>query len=717
MEASNTVDIALNADGFYMKIDTNNDNEIQFSEALQVYKLNVDGEWLTNIDGVEHFTNLRVLVASFNWLSSVNVSTLVNLEYLNLWANGLSSINIQPLTALKHLDVSSNAITNINLAGLNNLEYLDVGSNLLTSLTVEGASYKELDFSGNNISSIDISGLPNLEYIKCGGNPLLTSLNFNALHKLSSLDCSHCPLTNIDLSNCPDFFSLILNDGNVETINLKNGGISYYDFSHSQIFYLPNLKYVCVDENEQSGVEQFFTNNFPEGQIPSVNSYCTTGLGGNYNTISGTFRFDADSNGCTPADANLPYIKIAVTDGTTQSFAYTDAQGHYTIPVIAGSYTITPVLDSYFAMSPASEVVNFTSANNSAEIRDFCVASNGNHNDVSATIEPFIGARPGFDASYKFLIKNKGNQTASGNIIITFPDDMVDYISSSVNVTINGNTISIPYSNLLPFEKRDGILTFNVNSPMETPAVNIGDVLNYGITITSAGDENIADNTFNLQQTVVGSFDPNDMVCLDGEIVHPDKIGDFLHYKINFENTGNFPATFVVVKDEVDTAKFDISTMQIINASHPMTAKITGNKMEFRFDDINLAPQGKGYIVFKIKTRPTVAINSAVTQNAEIFFDYNHPIGTNYVYTTFTTLGLDSFIQDNTVSVYPNPSKGTVTIKANSEIRLVELYDVQGRLLQSTGTTSIDIAQRSPGMYFLKIYTDKGVKTEKLIRE
>ena len=81
----------------------------------------------------------------------------------------------------------------------------------------------------------------------------------------------------------------------------------------------------------------------------------------------------------------------------------------------------------------------------------------------------------------------------------TFDDARLDYVSA--NPVYSSATNSLwNYVNLQPFEI-EIILTFNENSPMETPAVNNGDVLNYTTTITTANtDQTPADNTFTLDK-------------------------------------------------------------------------------------------------------------------------------------------------------------------------------------------------------------------------
>jgi hypothetical protein len=186
------------------------------------------------------------------------------------------------------------------------------------------------------------------------------------------------------------------------------------------------------------------------------------------------------------------------------------------------------------------------------------------------------------------------------------------------------NTLSWDFTNLQPFETREITFTMNVNSPQETPAVINGDILAYTATITSvAVDETPTDNTFTFNQTVVGSYDPNDKTCLEGSVITSALIGQYVHYTIRFENTGTFAAENVVVKDMIDLTKFDISTLVSTSSSHSYTTRISdGNKVEFIFENINLPfddANNDGYITFKIKTKPTLVVNDSFSNEASIF--------------------------------------------------------------------------------------------------
>ncbi len=115
---------------------------------------------------------------------------------------------------------------------------------------------------------------------------------------------------------------------------------------------------------------------------------------------------------------------------------------------------------------------------------------------------------------------------------------------------------------LKPSETREIALTLNVNAPMETPPVNNDDRLSFTASINPiVGDEQPVDNSFALRQVVVGSFDPNDKTCLEGATIPPSAVGKYVHYLIRFENKGTAEAQNVVVKDMIDTEKFDVSSL------------------------------------------------------------------------------------------------------------------------------------------------------------
>jgi hypothetical protein len=710
----------------------NNIESLDVSGLVNLQKLDCSRNSLQSLD-LTGLSGLVELNCEYNYsdsndfLNEVILAGNVNLQKMNCAGNNITALDFTDCINLKQLTCSFNNLSSINLAGLSQLTHISCDGNNISGpvdLTVTNQLLL-VNLANNNITELNLGNQPNLTYLFCNSNNLAV-LDLQGLPMLFSLNVNDNNLTSIDLSFCPQINFIRLRENPLGYVNLKNGTlmqygmIDYFTISHSGSLPI----YVCVDEGEEDVASTYFEI-WDVLDYLILTSYCTFTPGGNYNTISGTFTFDSDNNGCSVSDLAQPNIKIAINSGTQTGSAVTDVDGNYSFYTQAGAFTVTPQLENstLFTVTPTSATVSFADVNNNIATQNFCITPNGNHPDVEVVVVPLGVAQPGFDAYYKIIYKNKGNQNLSGAVNFTYDDAVLDYVSAApAYASSSTGQLGWNYSNLLPFESRGIIVSLNINGPMETPPVNNGDFLNYSVAITpTAGDETPADNIINFNQLVVGSFDPNDITCLEGEIVHPDKIGHYLHYNINFENTGTAPATFIVVKDVIDAQKFDISSLQVLNASHNLETRVTGNKIEFIFDDINLGAQGKGNVTFKIKTKPTVAVNSTVTQKADIFFDYNWPITTNDANTTFTVLSHDNFAVDNTVKVYPNPAKNIVNIEAGSELQSVQLYDVQGRLLQSlsaegTGTV-LDLSSKPAGIYFIKINTEKGAKVEKVIKE
>ena len=70
---------------------------------------------------------------------------------------------------------------------------------------------------------------------------------------------------------------------------------------------------------------------------------------------------------------------------------------------------------------------------------------------------------------------------------------------------------------------------------------------------------------------------------------------------------------------------------------------------------------------------------------------------------------------DIELSVFPNPSAGKVTVLSDLEIIQINLYAADGKLMSIHELTIIDIDRQ--GIYFVKIFTEKGSVVKKIIIE
>lgn len=78
---------------------------------------------------------------------------------------------------------------------------------------------------------------------------------------------------------------------------------------------------------------------------------------------------------------------------------------------------------------------------------------------------------------------------------------------------------------------------------------------------------------------------------------------------------------------------------------------------------------------------------------------------------------------NNKFSVYPNPAKNNVNISnSNASISAIEMTDVNGRIVKTENFTNVNnvivnISDLSQGIYMMKIISDKGIDTKKIIKE
>lgn len=729
-------------DNFLTSPDLDFSGEIEIDEALQIGTIILEDANISNVSGMEFFTNLKQVSFARNQITDITpLQSLVSLRQLSVQDNDITSVDLSAgfvllddfnlngnnnLTYLNFSGCSSlqyintlnlNALSYFNINGCSSIPSISIMSNVLSffdftgctgmqNLTIWNSQLTSLDFSNLNVHSINLQDISQVSSITFGNNPNLSNLNIFG-----------SAATTIDVSNLPALSSFWCgNHPSLQAILAKNGANESFVLSNN-----PNLNFVCVDDSQVDAVRTYLDGNSMANVACS--SYCSFTPGGNYNTITGVARFDGNSNGCDAVDLAPNNIRFNISDGPNTGASFSNNAGNYTFYTQTGNFTVTPSVEhpTFFNFSPASATIPFVNNNNNIATQNFCITANGVHSDVEMTISPVTPARPGFDAVYQLSYKNNGNKTETVFLNFGYDESRMDFVSATATPTGSGpGALGFTIFNLRPFENGSVLVTLNVNAPTDTPAVNVGDVLSFTSFIDVSVDENWADNSFPYNQTVVGSFDPNDITCLEGNVAPVSSIGNYLHYAINFENTGTDFAENIVVKMIVDPAQFNLASLQLINASHAADVKISGNVVEFVFKQIYLNIGGHGHILLKLKTNAGLTVGSVVSRRADIYFDYNLPVDTGLANTTFQLLSKDQFAIDPSVTVSPNPTNGVFNVKAGSMIESVALYDLQGRIVAThlLGETAaaIDISAYANGIYFAKVKTANGSQIQKLVK-
>ncbi len=243
--------------------DLDGDGKITKGEALEVVTLNVFDKSITDLTGLEWFTNLISLnVSSNNKLKNLDVTKLTALETLICNDCALTSLDLSQNKALKYLNCQrpyTGGLTRLDLSQNKALTYLDCSS--------------------QHIAILDLSQNTELQEIFCqkeAGNSYLQTLKIPNCSKLHTLDCNTQKLSTIDLSGCPELTILNIYSNNLVALDLSRNPklveLRCYSNKLSNLNLSANsqLKTVDIDSNPLTNLD--LGNNF-ESFTMRVNGY------------------------------------------------------------------------------------------------------------------------------------------------------------------------------------------------------------------------------------------------------------------------------------------------------------------------------------------------------------------------------------------------------------------------------------------------------------
>lgn len=423
--------------------------------------------------------------------------------------------------------------------------------------------------------------------------------------------------------------------------------------------------------------------------------------------VTGSVYNDVNNNQLMDTgEFKLPNILVQLND--IEAITKTDDEGNYAIfkPMFANDTirALSPLV--YGTVEPELHVVDSPVSG-----LDFGIYFVPDIHDVSIDMTNGAPFRPGFQSSIWLAYRNEGTATEQGKIKFYIDGNNLDTLfampppSSMIGDTLVWDLIDF---GLL----ENGSIKLTTKLANTTP---IGDTISFSAVIEPESiDIDLSNNSIFRKQLVVGSFDPNDKkvepeVLSDSEI----QLSTPLTYTIRFQNTGNYPASFVTISDVLST-KLDPSTFRVIGNSHPMTWDIEdGNTLKFHFDNINLPdstsnePASHGFVKYSIEAKPSLQLGDVIENTAYIYFDFNEPVLTN---TTVTKVENPSAIFEPSVIeqliIAPNPTTGKVNITLPNNkngLGMFRLFSPIGQLIlnrETSGTAILlDISSYAKGVY------------------
>ncbi len=225
----------------------------------------------------------------------------------------------------------------------------------------------------------------------------------------------------------------------------------------------------------------------------------------NPNIIKGKVYYDNNNNQVYDAGDSPAYGEIIETTPGNY-YGSSNLTGDYSIYEPMGSYFITIPSPPYFHITqPLNHTAVFTVPFQTDSLNDFGLIISDSVQDLRITLTgiPIFGI--GFNRTFNLSYINAGAYPMTGTINLVH-DNLISYVSSTTPPnTINGDTLSWLFSNLMPMAGGSINVVFHLpaGTPPGTP------LLSYAEILPVVNDSLPSNNSDTLYQMAQVSCDPN----------------------------------------------------------------------------------------------------------------------------------------------------------------------------------------------------------------
>ena len=177
--------------------------------------LNLSNSNISNLKGIEYFTNLETLQIQNNSLTSVDLSQNTKLKTLNCYNNQLTSLNLSNQSNLEYLDCSNNKLTTLTASNKSSLKTLNCSNNTLLTT---------LNCYSDNLTTLNVTGCTALNTLKCYYNANLATITGLAnCTAITYLDCEDCAITDLPgVNNMTNIATLLARNNKLTTLTVYN---------------------------------------------------------------------------------------------------------------------------------------------------------------------------------------------------------------------------------------------------------------------------------------------------------------------------------------------------------------------------------------------------------------------------------------------------------------------------------------------------------------
>ncbi len=205
-----------------------NDQYVTTSNISSLTTLTATNQNIVALTGIEAFTDLETLEVFDNKIETLDVSSNTNLITLRCYRNNITELVIGDNANLTELRCFENQLTSMDVSSLTGLELLSCSDN-------------------NQITNIDVSNSPNL-YSLYSSSVSLETLNISNNPSLEILNVPNNNLTEIDASSCTAMTALFANVNTLTSVSVKNGNNG--NVTSFNVKGNTDLTCIEVDDNE-----------------------------------------------------------------------------------------------------------------------------------------------------------------------------------------------------------------------------------------------------------------------------------------------------------------------------------------------------------------------------------------------------------------------------------------------------------------------------------
>lgn len=282
------------------------DGKVLKSKVLAAERLYVNLGTVTDLTGIESFTNLK------------------SLEFTNGANSKITKIDLSPYKELNDFTCRSNNFTEINVSQNLKLKELSLNNNKLTKIDVtSNLALEKLSISINKISELNVTNNKALKSLSCSDNPLAV-IDVSQNIALQGLDCLDTEIKSLDVTNNPalQFLNIERNDLKIldvsknlqlTSLNCDQNQLKSLDISKNTLLtkftcgYNYDLAYLNVKNGNN---KNFITNTNNYRGFINTKLTCIEVDDVDYSNANWANLKDAKASYSSSCDASLPYTLI-----------------------------------------------------------------------------------------------------------------------------------------------------------------------------------------------------------------------------------------------------------------------------------------------------------------------------------------------------------------------------------------------------------------------